>query len=34
MKDFLDIIDIEWNEDDYYSYFINIGIMIVYVKIK
>lgn len=28
MKDFLDIIDIEWNEDDYYSYFINIGIMI------
>jgi hypothetical protein len=28
MKDFLDIIDIEWNEDDYYSYFRNIGIMI------
>ena len=28
MEEFLNIIDIEWNKDDYYSYFINIGNMI------
>jgi hypothetical protein len=28
MDEFLNIIDIEWNKDDYYSYFINIGNMI------
>jgi len=25
MKDFLDIIEIEWTEDDYYSYFRKLG---------
>ena len=25
MQDFLNIIDIEWNEDDYYLYFREIG---------
>jgi hypothetical protein len=28
MKDFLDIIKIEWTEDDYYSYFRKLGLII------
>ena len=28
MEDFLNIIDVVWNEDDYYSYFKEIGIKI------
>ena len=28
MEDFLNIIDIKWDEDDYYLYFQNIGKMI------
>ena len=28
MEDFLNIIDIKWDEDDYYLYFKNIGKMI------
>lgn len=28
MEDFLNIIEIKWTEDDYYSYFKNIGEML------